>query len=180
MSGPSQNPAARSGSLFRHNIAFLVKSRPSLCGSKSKTKPSLLETTHGVKAPTSDAEIEPMSWYWGSQLTQTVASFDESALVMTRRLWARLERPTMTPLGVDVLPEVYWRKAKAGGGLTGVIGVELMESVASHFISSVSSRSNFLPRRYAVEVRITDAPDALTIDSKWRAVRASELRGSGG
>ena len=133
-----------------------------------------------MKAPTWDAEIEPMSWYWGSQLTQTVASFDESALVMTRRLWARLERPTMTPLGVDVLPEVYWRKAKAGGGLTGVIGVELMESVASHFISSVASRSNVRPRRYAVEVRITAAPDARTMLAKCLAVLASLLRGSGG
>ena len=121
-----------------------------------------------------------MSWYWGSQLTQTVASSEARAFVIVRRLCAKLLLPIITPLGVDVLPEVYWRKAKAGGGLTGSTGALLMESVASHLTPSVPSRSNFLPRRYAVEVRITDAPDALTIDSKWRAVRASELRGSGG
>ena len=121
-----------------------------------------------------------MSWYCGSQLTHTVSSSDANAWVMTCRLCARLERPIMTPFGVDVLPEVYWRKASVGGGLTGDIGAELMESVASHRTPSVSSLSNFLPLRYEDVVSTIDAPDALTMLSKCLAVRASLFLGSGG
>ena len=74
----------------------------------------------------------------------------------------------------------YCKKAKDGGGVKGLTGALLMESVASHFISNVSSRSNFLPRRYEAVVRTTAAPEARTMLAKWRAVRASRFRGSGG
>ena len=118
-----------------------------------------------------------MSWYCGSQETQTVSSFDANAWVMTRRLCARFVRPIMTPFGVDVEPEVYWRKAKDGGGLTGGSGAEVMASVASHRTPSVSSRSNVRPRRYEDVVSTIDAPDALTMLSKCLAVRASLFLG---
>ena len=121
-----------------------------------------------------------MSWYCGSQLTQIVASSDANALVMTWRLCARLERPIMTPLGVEVEPDVYWRKAKDGGGLTGGSGALEIVSVASHRTPSVSSLSKVRPLKYEDVVSTIDAPDALTIDSKCLAVRASLFLGSGG
>ena len=89
-------------------------------------------------------------------------------------------RPIMTPLGVEVEPDVYWRKANGGGGLTGGSGALVIVSVASHLTPSVSSRSKVRPRRYEDVVSTIDAPDALTMLSKCLAVRASLFLGSGG
>ena len=54
--------------------------------------------------------MSPMSWYCGSQLTTTTDSSASNARRMIRMLVVRADRVIITPLGSDVLPEVYWRK----------------------------------------------------------------------
>ncbi|MNQ96498.1 hypothetical protein D3C85_1121050 [compost metagenome] len=62
-----------------------------------------------------------MSWYMGSQLTNTSCGPTFRALPMARRLASRLAWLTITPLGWPVLPEVYCRKAMSSGCRGGVM-----------------------------------------------------------
>src|SRR5262249_38325375 len=52
-----------------------------------------------------------MSWYKGNQPAKTVESSWPQAAWMTISLWMRLAWVTITPLGLPVDPEVYWRNA---------------------------------------------------------------------
>ncbi len=61
----------------------------------------------GVRMP----PMRPMSWYGGSQETIAESASCSSRRWIARRLCSRLSSPTMTPLGDEVEPEVYWRNA---------------------------------------------------------------------
>ncbi len=55
--------------------------------------------------------MRPMSWYCGSQETFTVLWSAASSLMISDRLCARFRWVIITPLGSEVEPEVYCRKA---------------------------------------------------------------------
>jgi len=59
----------------------------------------------------SQAPISPMSWYSGSQLTNTSRGVASIACAIARMLASRLACVSTTPLGLPVLPEVYWMNA---------------------------------------------------------------------
>ena len=59
--------------------------------------------------------MRPMSWYCGSQDTTTVSQPAPNSWTMHERLWARLACVIITPLGSDVLPDVYCRKQTPSG-----------------------------------------------------------------
>ncbi len=52
-----------------------------------------------------------MSWYSGSQLTKTSRGVACTTCAIARMLASRLACVSATPLGLPVLPEVYWMKA---------------------------------------------------------------------
>jgi hypothetical protein len=52
-----------------------------------------------------------MSWYSGSQLTNTSLGVACTVGAMARMLASRLACVSATPFGLPVLPEVYWMKA---------------------------------------------------------------------
>src|SRR6266536_945584 len=56
-----------------------------------------------------------MSWYIGSQLNTTSSGRTPNPLSIADRLAARFAWLTMTPLGVPVDPDVYWRNARSRG-----------------------------------------------------------------
>ena len=55
--------------------------------------------------------MSPISWYWGNQDILIVEVLALNSFIMSIKLWARLLCDIITPLGSDVDPEVYWRKA---------------------------------------------------------------------
>lgn len=57
-----------------------------------------------------------MSWYCGSQLTTMEEVSAWRAEMIVSMLQWRLEMAIMTPLGKEVLPDVYWRKQRDDGG----------------------------------------------------------------
>ena len=61
------------------------------------------------------APIRPMSWYSGSQLTNTSFGPALTAAPMARTLASRFACVSTTPLGLPVLPEVYCRKPMSPG-----------------------------------------------------------------
>src|SRR4028118_1998481 len=55
--------------------------------------------------------ISPISWKWGSQLTETLAGVNSKACLMYSELYRMFLWLTITPFGVAVEPEVYWSQA---------------------------------------------------------------------
>ncbi len=63
--------------------------------------------------------MSPMSWKSGSQETKTGLSLCPMARAMSSRLCRRLAWLSITPFGLPVEPEVYWRKARSSGVMSG-------------------------------------------------------------
>jgi len=74
-------------------------------------------TTNGTAkySVPNQAPISPMSWYSGSQLTNTSVGRIPSARPIARMLARTLAWVSTTPFGWPVLPDVYWRNAMSRG-----------------------------------------------------------------
>ncbi len=132
--------------------------------------------------------MSPMSWYGGSQETICASGPCSSQVCIARRLCIRFALPTTTPLGVDVEPEVYCRKA----GVSFVTSGSRQSSAMSRASSSLAvHRSPASPAalgsawpartasRTARVVRAWRAPESRTTAASREAVRPARVRSGG-
>ena len=109
--------------------------------------------------------MRPMSWYSGSQLTNTSSVVARAPLAIARTLARRFACVSTTPFGLPVLPEVYCRNAMWPlRPRTGAKSLALPEKSSGTI--TARSDSTCARRRYASAlasgiVTITDAPALL-------------------
>ena len=107
-----------------------------------------------------------MSWYCGSQETQTVDWSVFKWFVIVVKLCVRLFPVMTTPLGSEVLPDVYWRKAvEFGDSRVGVGGIG--KALSDFRVESVTcqrrwvGKATWRARRRVSSGKVTLAPPCL-------------------
>ncbi|GMU11507.1 hypothetical protein ASNO1_77610 [Corallococcus caeni] len=127
-----------------------------------------------------------MSWYGGSQMTPTLSARAWNAPWISDRLCSRFPCVSITPLGVPVLPDVYWRKASVSAVTAGARHAEASSgdraSVASHFTSRSSGACS--NRNSAID-STNDVVNTTVARASWMMARSrgsvrSSREGSGG
>src|SRR5512132_1136180 len=110
----------------------------------------------------STPKIRPMSWYRGNQLTMRLDAPNSQTRCIILRLWKRFPYVTITPLGVPVDPEVYWRKASVSPVTAGPCqpasapsGIASVASQRKDLNSAVSLNERSTAERTAVVVMAT-------------------------
>src|SRR6516225_2066164 len=83
--------------------------------------------------------IKPMSWYGGSQKTELHSAVHSKALRISSRLCSKLPWLSITPLGIDVEPEVYCKKARLSLEIAG--GVQSASKLSGTFSVFSQQRS---------------------------------------
>ncbi|CAM3253095.1 hypothetical protein COSO111634_08375 [Corallococcus soli] len=130
--------------------------------------------------------MSPMSWYGGSQMMATLSVRASNACWMSPRLWTRLPCVSITPLGVPVEPDVYWRNASESDFSAGAFHPAAASfgtvSVATHFSPRSSGACS---NRYSTIDSTNDVVNTTVARASWMMARSrgsvrSSRMGSGG
>ena len=140
--------------------------------SQARTSPRLLGSSTSLAPRTKGTmvmRISPMSWWTGSQLTNTSAA----VISMPSIIWCTLVRRSpwviTTPLGAPVLPEVYWRNAVRPARPAGSAGSSSSSSSSGSSGSSSSSSSS----RPAITRGVSSSPRRCAASRSRSAASAS-------
>ncbi|CAM3855991.1 hypothetical protein COSO111634_27180 [Corallococcus soli] len=131
--------------------------------------------------------MRPMSWYGGSQMTPTLSRRTWNAPEMSPRLCSRFACVSITPLGVPVLPDVYWRNASDSAPTSCGVRQSRSPPSASASVaiqcsarkSGACSKTKSDSSRMPDVVRTTDACASWMMARSRGRVRSSRI-GSGG
>ena len=116
--------------------------------------------------------MRPMSWYGGSQMTPALPSCIRKAPWMRWRLCSRLPWLSITPLGVPVEPEVYWRKASESPRSSG----RFQPASAPWGSSSVATQRR--PRSSGADSKSISAMEVMKDGASTTEAWASRMRAS--
>ncbi|MCY1531900.1 hypothetical protein D9M68_671400 [compost metagenome] len=119
--------------------------------------------------------MRPMSWFSGSQVTKVSLVQTERPSSIARMFAIRLACVTMTPLGAEVEPEVYCRKAMSvAAGVCGRHASAPAASISSTAMSVACAKASATPAiasRMAAWVSTQQAPASAAMPSslpRWR------------
>src|SRR5687768_12981891 len=114
-----------------------------------------------------------MSWYRGNQPTTTECLSCWKASLISRSLCIRFPWLTMTPLGVAVEPEVYWRNASVRSLIDGSCQRSLNAGSSSSVRINLSAwKSEF---RAAIDFTINCIGAMVRADVGWQSLMMARI-----